>query len=42
MADEPCFARLVRRADFQALRRRIFARYDEERHALGAIDRLHL
>ena len=31
IADEPCFARLVNRADFQALRKRIFARIEEER-----------
>jgi TolB-like protein len=31
IADEPCFARLVNRPDFQAIRRRIFARIGEER-----------
>jgi hypothetical protein len=31
IADEPCFARLVNRSDFQAIRQRIFARIDEER-----------
>lgn len=40
IADEPCFARLVNRVDFQALRRRIFARYDEERRALGPVEQL--
>jgi tetratricopeptide (TPR) repeat protein len=40
IADEPCFARLVKRSDFQSLRRRIFARYDEERRALGPMERI--
>jgi TolB-like protein len=31
IAEEPCFERLVNRPDFQAVRRRIFARIDEER-----------
>jgi TolB-like protein/Tfp pilus assembly protein PilF len=31
IAQEPCFARLVNRADFQAVRRRILARIEEER-----------
>lgn len=31
IAEEPCFARLVTRSDFQAIRRRIFARIEEER-----------
>jgi hypothetical protein len=31
IADEPCFAQLVNRADFQALRQRILARIEEER-----------
>lgn len=31
IADEPCFARLVGRADFQAIRRRILARIEQER-----------
>ena len=31
IADEPCFAHLVSRADFQAIRHRIFARIVEER-----------
>jgi len=31
IADEPCFVRLVNRADFQAIRRRIFTRIEEER-----------
>lgn len=31
IAEEPCFARLVNRADFQLVRRRILARIDEER-----------
>jgi TolB-like protein len=32
IADEPCFERLVSRADFQRIRRRILARIEEERH----------
>jgi TolB-like protein/tetratricopeptide (TPR) repeat protein len=31
IADEPCFAQLVNRPDFQAIRQRIFARIEEER-----------
>jgi TolB-like protein len=31
IAEEPCFARVVNRADFQAVRQRIFARIAEER-----------
>jgi hypothetical protein len=31
IADEPAFAALLNRPDFQALRHRIFARIDEER-----------
>ncbi|HEY4070120.1 MAG TPA: TIR domain-containing protein [Sphingomicrobium sp.] len=31
IADEPCFARLVNRPDFQAVRRRILVRLEEER-----------
>ena len=31
VADEPCFARLLNRPDFQAIRQRIFARIEEER-----------
>jgi TolB-like protein len=31
IAEEPCFARLVNRPDFQAIRRRVFARVDAER-----------
>jgi Flp pilus assembly protein TadD len=31
IANEPCFAQLVNRADFPAVRRRIFARIEEER-----------
>jgi tetratricopeptide (TPR) repeat protein len=31
IAQEPCFAHLVNRPDFQAVRRRIFARIEEER-----------
>ncbi|HET8750531.1 MAG TPA: TIR domain-containing protein [Sphingomicrobium sp.] len=31
IADEPCFAHLVNRADFQAIRRRILARIEQER-----------
>jgi len=31
IADEPCFARLVNRPDFQALRQRILARIEQER-----------
>jgi hypothetical protein len=31
IADEPCFARLVSRPDFQAVRQRIFTRIQEER-----------
>jgi len=31
IAEEPCFARLVNRADFQAVRSRILARIEEER-----------
>lgn len=31
IADEPCFAKLVGRADFQALRKHILARIEEER-----------
>jgi serine/threonine-protein kinase len=31
IADEPCFARLVNRADFQSIRQRVVARVDEER-----------
>jgi hypothetical protein len=40
IAEEPCFARLMGRADFQAVRRRIFARYEEERRALGPVEQL--
>jgi tetratricopeptide (TPR) repeat protein len=31
IAEEPCFERLVNRADFQAIRKRIFERVEEER-----------
>ena len=31
IAEEPCFARLVKRPDFQAIRARILARIEEER-----------
>jgi hypothetical protein len=31
IADEPCFARLVSRPDFQAIRHRILARIEQER-----------
>lgn len=34
IADEPVFARLVNRADFQAIRRRLLARIEEERRKI--------
>jgi len=40
IADEPCFARLTNRADFQALRRKLFARLDGERRAAGPVEQL--
>lgn len=43
IVDEPCFARLVNRPDFQALRKRILARIEEERRiAAPAIASAHL
>jgi len=35
IADEPCFARLVNRPDFQAIRKRTLARIDEERRKVN-------
>ena len=40
IADEPCFARLTNRADFQAIRQQILTHIAQERQALGPVDRL--
>jgi len=37
IADEPCFARLVNRADFQAIRKSILARIDQERRKVSLV-----
>jgi TolB-like protein/tetratricopeptide (TPR) repeat protein len=37
IADEPCFARLVNRADFQAIRKSILARIDQERRKVSPV-----
>jgi TolB-like protein len=37
IADEPCFARLVNRADFQAIRKRILLRIEEERRKVSPV-----
>lgn len=40
IADEPCFAHLANRADFQAIRQRILTHIEQERRALGPVNRL--